>query len=230
MRLAVIPARGGSKRIPRKSIKPFAGRPMLAYPVAAARESGCFDAVIVSTDDDELAQIALAAGAEVPFRRPPALANDHAATAPVIAHAIEAMQTAGHEPRVVACLYPAAVFITAQHLRQAVSLLEGGGLDFVVSVTDFAAPVERRLAVDAEGRVSMVQPEHLLTRTQDLPVSYHDAGQFYVATPQAWLEQRPVFGPATAAVMLERKRVVDIDSPDDWALAEALFRALQDEP
>jgi pseudaminic acid cytidylyltransferase len=222
-RLAVIPARGGSKRIPRKNVRLFAGRPMIGHAIAAAQAAGVFDRIVVSTDDDEIADVARACGAEVPFRRPAELANDHAGTLPVIAHAIAALGWPDGGP--VCCLYPGVPLLEPADLCRAMGLLEDGGCDFVFPVLAFDSPVQRAMRRDAQGRVQPLQPEHAQTRTQDLEPAFHDAGQFYWGWPAAWRAGiSPHAGGRT--LVLPSWRAVDIDTPDDWARAEALYAAL----
>lgn len=228
MKLAVIPARGGSKRIPRKNIRDFCGRPMLAWSVAAARDSGCFDAIIVSTDDAEIAEVAQEAGAEAPFLRPPELSDDHTGTLPVIRHAIEAMTAAGHLPTQVCCIYATAPFLTAEVLREGLRILEADDtLDYAFSVTSYAFPIQRAIRRRTDGRVEMFDPAMFNRRSQDLEEAWHDAGQFYWGRAEAWISERLIFGPRSAAVVLSRHRVQDIDNPEDWIRAELMFRAQQ---
>ena len=223
MRLAIIPARGGSKRIPRKNIRDFAGRPMIGYAIGAAREAGVFDRIVVSTDDAEIAAIAKEQGAEVPFMRPLELSNDTAGTVPVIQHAMQALACPA-EAR-VCCIYPGVPLLQAKVLREALDLLQTAGCDFVFPVLEFPSPVQRALTRDADGGTRSMFPEHADTRTQDLTPAYHDAGQFYWGTAAAWLSGRsPHLGART--LVLPSWAAVDIDTPDDWARAEALFRAL----
>jgi N-acylneuraminate cytidylyltransferase len=196
MRLAIIPARGGSKRIPRKNIKLFGGKPMIAWSIEAAMRSGCFDRIIVSTDDAEIADFAVALGAEAPFMRPAALSDDHTPTIPVIAHAIAWQQEHGETPSEACCIYATAPFITADDLQRGIN--------------------------DRE-RVEMFQPTHFNTRSQDLEEAFHDAGQFYWGKAQAWLENKPIFSSDSAPVMLPRHRVQDIDTPEDWQRAQWMF-------
>ncbi|SFT81916.1 pseudaminic acid cytidylyltransferase [Halomonas saccharevitans] len=228
-RVAVIPARGGSKRIPRKNVKPFCGKPMIAWSIEAALASGCFDRVIVSTDDDAIADVAREWGAEVPFRRPEALADDHTGTVPVIAHALDWLEAHGDTPRQVCCVYATAPFVQADDLRRGLAILEAEGADYVFSVTSYAFPIQRALRLTAEGRVAMFQPEHAQTRSQDLEEAFHDAGQFYWGRAEAWRQALPLMGPGAAPAMLPRHRVQDIDTPEDWQRAEWLFRSLQAE-
>lgn len=226
MRLAVIPARGGSKRIPRKNIRDFAGEPMIAWPIRAALDSGCFDQVIVSTDDAEIAGVARDCGAGVPFMRPAALSDDHTPTMPVIAHAISACGIT--DPgAAVCCIYATAPFVRAQDLQAGLTLLNSSGADFAFSATSYGFPVQRALRRHADGRVEMFSPEHFNTRSQDLEEAWHDAGQFYWGRAAAWCRTAPLFGPHSAALPLPRHRVQDIDTPEDWTRAEWLFTAMR---
>jgi N-acylneuraminate cytidylyltransferase len=227
MRLAVIPARGGSKRIPRKNVRDFFGRPMIAWSIEAALQSGCFDKVIVSTDDDDIAAVAEREGADVPFRRPPHLSDDHTATAPVIAHAIAWYLEMGFPVKSVCCLYATAPFVQADDLREGLRRLEAEECNFAFSVTSYAFPIQRAIRIVESGRVSMFQPEHLMTRSQDLEEAYHDAGQFYWGTAAAWLEGRPIFSVGSIPIVLPRHRVQDIDTPEDWQRAELMFAAMK---
>lgn len=224
MRLAIIPARGGSKRIPRKNIKPFGGKPMIAWSIAAALDSGCFDRVVVSTDDDEIAVVARQQGAEVPFVRPSELSDDHAGTIPVIRHAIEWFNERGEVPVQVCCIYATAPFVRAEDIRRGLDILTSAGSDYAFSVTSYPFPIQRAIRVTAQGRVEMFSPEHFNVRSQDLEQSYHDAGQFYWGRAAAWLAGKVIFGLHAAAVQLPRYRVQDIDTAEDWQMAEYLFR------
>jgi pseudaminic acid cytidylyltransferase len=227
MKLAVIPARGGSKRIPRKNILPFCGKPMIAWAIAAARASGCFDRVIVSTDDTEIAEVARAADAEVPFMRPATLADDRTATAPVIAHAISSLRAMGETPTDVCCIYATAPFLRASDIREGLRTLERTGSLFAFSVTSFPAPIQRAFRITTDRRVEMFHPELFAVRSQDLEPAYHDAAQFYWGRAEAWLAEKPIFSRDAAPVVLPRHRVQDIDTPEDWASAEWMFKAFQ---
>lgn len=225
----MIPARGGSKRIPRKNLRDFCGRPMIGWSIAAARESGCFDRVIVSTDDAEIADVARAAGAEVPFLRPPALSDDFTPTVPVIRHAIEQLEAAWGDAAALAeicCIYATAPFIRETDIRRGLELLRETGSEFALSVTDYPYPIQRALRLGSDGRIRMFAPENMLARSQDLEQAWHDAGQFYWGTRAAWFSDAPLLGPRSVAVVLPRARVQDIDTPEDWDTAEAMFRAL----
>lgn len=227
MKIAVIPARGGSKRIPRKNVKPFCGKPMIAWSIEAARDSGCFDRIIVSTDDEEITDVARAAGAEVPFRRPAELADDHTGTLAVMKHAVEWCAAHGSAPDPVCCIYATAPFLRPADIRVGLEQLSSGDCDYAFAVTPYAAPIQRALRVTREGRVEMFQPENFPRRSQDLEPAYHDAAQFYWGRFAAWMAERQVFSSAAVPVMLPRYRVQDIDNHEDWIRAELLFRAMQ---
>ncbi len=229
MRLAVIPARGGSKRIPRKNIKHFGGKPMVAWSIEAALQSGCFERVLVSTDDNEIAHVAQAHGAEVPFVRPPELSDDHTGTIPVIAHAIQWQNDHGTPATQVCCIYATAPFVQVQDLQRGLSLLQSSGADYAFSVTSYAFPIQRAIRITPDQRVEMFQPDHFNTRSQDLEEAWHDAGQFYWGQAAAWLAGKPLFSQGSAPVQLQRHRVQDIDTPEDWTRAEWMFKALQEQ-
>ncbi len=230
MRLAVIPARGGSKRIPRKNIRPFGGRPMIAWSIDAALKSGCFDQVVVSTDDDAIAAVARAEGASVPFMRPPELSDDHTGTIPVVAHAVQWLTDradAGQAPAQVCCLYATAPFVQPADLQRGLQLLERSGAQYAFSVTSYAFPIQRAIRLTPQGRVAMFDPAQFNTRSQDLEEAFHDAGQFYWGRASAWLQGLRIFSPDAVPVQLPRHRVQDIDTPEDWTRAEWLWRAMQ---
>lgn len=227
LRLAVIPARGGSKRIPRKNIKLFGGKPMIAWSIKAALESECFDRIIVSTDDPEIAQVAEAHGAEVPFLRPVDLSDDHTGTVPVIAHAVALQNAQGAPSTEVCCLYATAPFIRPKDLQEGLNALQQADADYAFSVTTYAFPIQRAIRITEDKRVAMFQPENFATRSQDLEEAWHDAGQFYWGKAEAWLEERPLFGSASVPVPLPRYRVQDIDTAEDWERAELMRLALQ---
>jgi N-acylneuraminate cytidylyltransferase len=230
MKLAIIPARGGSKRIPRKNVRSFCGRPMIHWSIDAALHSGCFDAVVVSTDDPEIAAVARAAGAEVPFTRPAELSNDYAGTVAVVQHAVNWLAAQGRPAEFVCCLYATAPFVTPQDLRLGLAALQGEPqAAYALSVTSFPFPIQRALKRTPDGRIAMFHPEHLNTRSQDLEEAFHDAGQFYWGRAHAWAEALPVFGPRTMPIVLPRHRVQDIDTPEDWDRAEWMFKALRSE-
>jgi N-acylneuraminate cytidylyltransferase len=226
--IAIIPARGGSKRIPRKNLKPFAGRPMIEHTLEAARASGCFGRIIVSTDDAEIAELALRWGAEVPALRPAALSDDHATTADVLVHALT--ELVPDPPAHACCIYATAPLLQPRFLREGHSVLVESGASVAFSVTSFPYPILRALRRDEDGSVAMMWPEHRSTRSNDLPEAFHDAGQFYWVNVPAFLAQRQLFTPDAHGVRIPRKFVQDIDTPEDWDTAEALFRALGGTP
>jgi pseudaminic acid cytidylyltransferase len=176
--LAIIPARGGSKRIPRKNIKPFLGVPMLARTIAVLRESRAFDRIVVSTDDDEIAAIATDAGAEAPFRRPAGISGDRATTAAVIEHAVTAVEAGGFRAEYVCCAYPAAVLARSADIRQACEILQQSAFDYVFTATAYPYPIQRALRKAADGGCTLFWPENVDTPSQELEPAFHDAGQF----------------------------------------------------
>lgn len=227
MRLAVIPARGGSKRIPRKNIKPFCGKPMIAWSIEAALQSSCFDQVVVSTDDAEIAEVARQHGATVPFMRPAELSDDHTGTIPVIRHAVEWFNAQGRAVEQVCCLYATAPFVRVEDIQRGLKILDETGSDYAFSVTSYPFPIQRAIRITSAGRVEMFNPEHFNTRSQDLEEAYHDAGQFYWGRASAWLQGKMIFSPDSAPVLLPRHHVQDIDTPEDWLRAEWMFKAMQ---
>ena len=203
---------------------------MIAWSIEAAVESGCFDRVIVSTDDDEIASVARAWGAEVPFVRPANLSDDHIGTIPVVAHAVRWVSEKGKNvPTLACCLYATAPFIRSEDLRLGRQKLRDAEADYAFSVTSYAFPIQRAILITSKGRVTMLQPEHFTTRSQDLEEAWHDAAQFYWGRTAAWCEGTPMFSDAAVPVCLPRHRVQDIDTPEDWQRAEWLFRAMRDE-
>ena len=227
MKLAVIPARGGSKRIPRKNIKLFGGKPMIAWSIEAAQQTSLFDRIVVSTDDEEIASIAGKYGADVPFVRPAELSHDHTGTAPVIAHAIKWHSKHNFEPTEICCIYATAPFLLSEDIKLGQNILEESKADFAFSVTSFAFPIQRAIKLREDGRVEMFDPSQFQKRSQDLPEAYHDAGQFYWGTKDAWLSGTPIFGSNAAPVLIPRYRVQDIDAPEDWKQAELMMEVLQ---
>lgn len=224
-RIAVIPARGGSKRIPRKNIRRFAGRPLIAYAIELARTSGLFARVIVSTDSPEIRAAAEQAGAEVPFVRPAELSDDHATTAAVLAHALHAVDAADRYAY-ACCIYPATPFATAGDLRRGLTLVEDGA-GSSLAVAGFAAPIRRAFERAPDGTLAMTWPEHRDTRSQDLAEAFHDAGQFYWVPVRGFMARPVLFTETSRGVVFERWRAHDIDTDEDWMRAELIFRALK---
>ena len=229
MKVVVIPARGGSKRIPRKNIRPFRGRPMIVWSIRAAHAAGCFDRILVSTDDEEIAAVATRHGAEVPFVRPTDLSDDQATTQAVVQHAIQWCENEGLNVEAVCCLYATAPFVQPDDLVEAAGLLEQAPPhSFVFTATSFPFPIQRAIRINSNGYSVMFQSEHFNTRSQDLEEAYHDAGQFYWARPAAWAASSNLFEDGRP-LLLPRWRVQDIDTVEDWHRAELLHRLLEHE-
>jgi pseudaminic acid cytidylyltransferase len=224
MKIAVIPARGGSKRILRKNIRLFAGRPIIAYAISAARDSGFFEHVVVSTDDEEIARIARENGAETPFMREEALADDFTPTVPVVADAIGRCESLGWTISEVCCIYPCAPFIRTADLSDALRLLKSSGADYAFPIVEFPSAVQRAMRRDPAGRVKPLFSGDELVRTQDLEPAYYDAGQFYWGARDAWLRNLLIHS-SGAGLVISRTRAVDIDTSDDWTLAEFMFKS-----
>ena len=222
MRIAVIPARGGSKRIPRKNIKTFNGKPMIAWSIEAAKSSGLFERIIVSTDDAEIAEVSKQWGAEVPFTRPAELSNDFAATTEVIAHAALWGIEQGLTLESVCCIYATAPFVQVEDIKRGCEALDSGDWDYAFTVTDFAAPIFRSFKQTEQGGLELFFPEHFGARSQDLPVALHDAGQFYWGRPEAWIQGKRIFDNRSKPIVIPRWRVQDIDTQEDWERAEIL--------
>lgn len=227
MKVAIIPARGGSKRIPRKNIREFCGKPMIAWSIEAARDSDVFDRIIVSTDDQEIAEIAGEWGAEVPFYRPASLSDDHAGTVGVIAHSVCWLDDQNSTPDAACCLYATAPFVRPEDIRRGLAVLETGDWDYCFTVTEYPSPIFRAFQETPDGGVEMFFPDKFALRSQDLPEALHDAGQFYWGRPLAWTNEAPLFGPRSRPLRLPRWRVQDIDTEDDWRRAELIWEALQ---
>ncbi|APQ11191.1 pseudaminic acid cytidylyltransferase [Pseudomonas oryzihabitans] len=222
--VAIIPARGGSKRIPRKNIRLFHGRPMIAYSIEVALQSALFERVVVSTDDAEIADVALRYGAEVPFLRPADLADDHAGTLAVIHHAVSELQAVAFCPEYTCCLYATAPFVQVKDLVAGLALLKARtNMAYAFTVTDFPAPVQRALRLTEEGSVEAFYPQYRDTRSQDLEAAFHDAGQFYWGRTSAWMQGEPLHGVHSLPLRLPRYQVQDIDNLDDWYRAELIY-------
>lgn len=222
--LAIITARGGSKRIPRKNIKEFCGKPILCYSIEAAKSAGVFDEIMVSTDDEEIAQIARSAGASVPFFRSSETSGDYASTDDVIMEVIKEYQKSGQEFETFCCIYPTAPFLTGGRLKSAMELLKEA--DSVMPVVPFSYPPQRGLIVNKEGFVERQFPEYALARSQDLPRIYHDCGQFYACRTAPFLEAGTTDVQRLVPLVLSEMEVQDIDTPQDWEIAEIKYRRL----
>ena len=228
MNLCVIPARGGSKRIPRKNVRLFCGKPMLVWALEAASKSECFDEIIVSSDDEEILAIAEAYKGVTPLLRPAALADDYASTTSVVGHAIELQTDLGQKPSFICCLYPTAAFVSIDDLRTGLESIARNFSDFVVPVTTFEYPIQRALALNTSGFLEMVDSDQYGKRSQDLEPRLHDAGQFYWGTVNAWLSGKPILHSNSVPIIIPRYRCSDIDTMEDWYQAELLFTILRE--
>ncbi|WP_299195670.1 pseudaminic acid cytidylyltransferase [uncultured Erythrobacter sp.] len=227
--LAIIPARGGSKRIARKNIRHFAGRPILCWSIEIAQKSGLFDQIMVSTDDEEIAEVAREAGAEVPFMRSGEAADDHAPIATVLREVIGSYSANDRIFDRICCLFATAPFIEAEDLKAGFDLLDNSEFEVVIPVARFAYPIQRSLSRSGAGRVLLNHPEHADTRSQDLAEAYHDAGQWIWLNPAYLSRVQPLLGPATGSVVIDSSRVEDIDTEEDWRRAQWKFERLQQE-
>lgn len=225
MNLAIIPARGGSKRIPAKNIKEFAGKPLIAYSIQAAQNSGLFDKVWVSTDSDDVADIAKIYGADVPFMRSKELSNDVIGTRPVTTHAIKHCIEHYQKPDYCCCIYATAPFLQAEYLKKGLdSLTADDEKSFSFAVTSFAFPIQRSISIK-QGNVAPMFPQDIFKRSQDLEEAYHDAGQFYWGRTDDYLTSKKIFSEHSVPIVLPRHLVQDIDTPEDWHRAELMYQA-----
>lgn len=229
MNICVIPARGASKRIPRKNIKSFNGKPMIAWSIELAQKTKLFDKIIVSTDDDEIASVAKEFGAIVPFVRPAELSDDYSTTTAVMAHAVRWFSEAGFLIDTACCLYATAPFVTISDLTNSFDIMKSGRWSYVFSAGKFSAPIYRSFKVLPEGGVGMLYPEYFDTRSQDHPDIFHDAGMFYWGSTKAWLIGERVFDSHSYPVEIPSARVHDIDTQDDWKRAELMYQVLSSE-
>lgn len=225
-KVAIIPARGGSKRIPRKNIKRFAGKPIMAYAITAALDSDLFTEVMVSTDDDEIAAVASYYGATVPFRRSRQNSDDRAGTAEVLLEVLSDYKSRGLDFDYGCCIYPTAPFVTPALLKQCWQLMLDGGFDSTFPVLRFSCPIQRSLRIE-QGRASMLWPEHYTSRSQDLEPAYHDAGQLYWFSAQALCKSHRLYTDNSGVVVLSDLQAHDIDTLQDWSVAEIKFHALR---
>lgn len=226
MSICLIPARGGSKRIPRKNIRDFNGKPLIAWSIETAKSAGVFERIIVSTDDAEIADVARKYNAEVPFERPAELSDDYTATIAVVRHALDWLEGEGALPDTLCCLYATAPFARSQDIQAGMDLLADA--EFAVPVTKFPYPIQRALRITDGLRLNMLEPANYNVRSQDFPEAWHDAGQFYCGRTGAWRNQEQLLGPAAAAIRIPRWRVQDIDTEEDLARAEIYFRVLHE--
>ncbi|HAR80372.1 MAG TPA: pseudaminic acid cytidylyltransferase [Succinivibrionaceae bacterium] len=226
--IAVIPARGGSTRIPHKNIKKFAGRPLIAYPIQAALESELFDKVVVSTDDEEIAEVARKYGAEIPFMRDKSLADNYTGTGPVVADAYKRIKDAGTPIDYVACIYATAPLLTAKYLKEGFEFFLKEKADFLYSCCEFPFPIQRAQYLDSNGSPYPVMPQCMPKRSQDLPKAYQDCGLFYFHTPRTLVADGSKTPIISRGFVMPRHRVIDIDTREDWDYAQAMFRAVNE--
>jgi pseudaminic acid cytidylyltransferase len=219
--VAIIPARGGSKRIPRKNVRMLAGKPAIAYPIELALKSGLFERVIVTTEDQEIAEIAIAFGAEVPFTRSAHLSDDFANTIDVITDAVLRLELTDSD--LLCCIYPITPLLVVERLSQAHNLLETGTWDFVFPALEYITPIERAFRKDLSGKVNFLVPQFAFTRTQDIEKAFYDAGQFYFGRVKAWKSELPILSGNATFIELEKNETIDIDEEADWNFLEKLF-------
>jgi pseudaminic acid cytidylyltransferase len=225
--IAIIPARGGSKRIPNKNIKSFAGQPIISYSIKAAQVTDLFDRIIVSTDSEEIAEVAKSCGAEVPFIRPAELADDFTATVPVLLHALDWLDEHDFAVDCFCCIYATAPFLQPEFIRRGFDLLKKKEATIAFSVTTFSYPIFRALRIGEDDRVEMFWPEHENSRSNDLPEAYHDAGQFYWGNTDKFMRGKTLFSSDAVPIVIPRYLVQDIDTPEDWETAEKMYSSLQ---
>lgn len=230
MNVAIIPARIGSKRIPKKNIKNFHGKPIIAYSIEAAIETKLFRRVIVSTDSEELADIAISYGAEVPFIRPAELSDDFTGTDAVILHALHWLIDHGADIKYLCCIYATAPFIRSEYIKNGLELLKNADATSSFSVTTYPYPIYRSLEITESGHLKMIWPDYLNIRSQDLSEAYHDAGQFYWADVKKYLIEKKFFSPYAIPIVLPRSLVQDIDTEEDWETAEMMFASMKAKP
>lgn len=226
--VAIITARGGSKRIPRKNIKDFCGKPIIAYSIEAALKSGCFEEVMVSTDDNEIKDIAIRYGAKVPFLRSEETSNDYAVTQDVLMEVLDTYKNNNHNFEYACCIYPTAPFITADTLKKSMNILCETNCDAVIPVVPFSFPPQRGMVILEDNRLMFKNPEYALTRSQDLETIYHDCGQFYCINVDSFFRQKKILMENTNPIVLSELQVQDIDNETDWKLAELKYRLLEE--
>jgi pseudaminic acid cytidylyltransferase len=225
-KIAVIPARGGSKRIPRKNIKVFFGKPMIYWTIQAAKKSGLFDEIIVSTEDNEIANISRALGATIPFVRPDILADDFSTTHDVMLHAAECLMEQGYDYDYLCCLYPCSPFIYSEDLVQTFNVIQGKKDYYIYPIAEYPHPIHRAMRLTPENQIHLINSSSEKTRTQDITPAYHDVGQFYWGAKETWLKVSQMHSNAYGHV-IPNWRAIDIDSDDDWNRAEIIFNALK---
>jgi pseudaminic acid cytidylyltransferase len=226
MNLCVIPARIGSKRIPKKNIKIFCGKPIIAWSIEQAIASKCFHKIIVSTDDNEIAEISKSYGADVPFIRPKSLSDDYTETVPVISHAIKWQTQNYQKPTYVCCIYATAPFIKLDYLQQGLKIIKNFSFNYTFSATKYVYPIQRSFWINKNKELEMFNPKHSNSRSQDLEEYFHDAGQFYWGLRDSWLENKPLISENSKPILIPRNRALDIDTLEDWQIAERMFEVI----
>lgn len=227
MNVCIIPARGGSKRIPKKNIKLFCGKPIIIWSIEIAIASECFDKIIISTDDLKISKLAKKYKVEVPFKRPKKISDDKTGTVEVVSHAIKWLIKNNQKPEYVCCIYATAPFIKLSDLKNGLKILKNSNCSYVFPATHYSYPVQRSFKIKKNKQLKMLYPHHLNSRSQDLEDVYHDAGQFYWGKTDAWLQNRPIFNKNTKLISVPRYRALDIDTIDDWIIAERMFEYLK---
>lgn len=226
MKLCVIPARSGSKRIKKKNIKIFCGKPIIVWSIQLAIASKLFDKIIVSTDNNEIANLAISYGAEVPFIRPKKLSDDYTGTVPVISHAIKWQIKHNQRPTYVCCIYATAPFTKINDLKYGLKILKRSGSEYTFSATNYSYPIQRSFQIKKNKKIKMFYPKYYNSRSQDLKEAFHDAGQFYWGTTDAWLKNKPIISEDSLPIMIPRNQVHDIDTLEDWQIAERMFQIM----
>ena len=224
MNICVIPARGGSKRIKKKNLKSFSGKPIILWSIEIAKAAKCFDKIIVSTDDYEIMNLVKNYGLEVPFNRPKKLSDDYVGILPVVSHAIKWEMKQNKKPSYVCCILATAPFIKLKELKLGLKILKNNSFDYTFAATNFSYPIHRSFKIKNNGKSQMLFPKHYNSRSQDLPSVYHDAGQFYWGRTDAWLTNKPIIGSNSYPILIPRKRAIDIDTIEDWLIAEEMFK------
>lgn len=222
--VAIITARGGSKRILKKNIKLFSGKPIIAYSIKAAIDSQLFDRVIVSTDSDEITEVAAHYGAEIPFKRPAELADDYAGTDEVLIHALRWLEENDRAYDYACCIYPTAPMLRVESVKKGLEILKKTGATSAFSVTTYSYPISRSLKINKQGRLEKYWSGYVDARSQDLEEAYHDAGQFYWVSVDKYLKEKRILSPDSVPVAIKRYLVQDIDTPEDWEMAEKLYK------
>ena len=224
MNVCIIPARGNSKRIKKKNIKLFCGKPIIAWSIKLARDSKCFDRIIVSTDNSAIANLAKKYGAEVPFKRPKNLSNDYASTVSVISHAINWQIKNNQKPKHVCCIYPTSVFARPYYIKRGLKFLKKFNPRYTFSVTNYSHPIQRSFKIKKNNRIKMFYSKNYKSRSQDLETTFHDAGQFYWGFADTWLKKKAVLDNNSLPIVIPRNRVQDIDTIEDWEIAKRIFK------